>query len=1151
MALYRKYRPATFAEVVGQEHVTDPLSTALDTGRISHAYLFSGPRGCGKTSSARILARSLNCVQGPTSKPCGVCPSCVALGPGGPGNLDVIELDAASHGGVDDTRELRDRAFYAPAESRYRVFIVDEAHMVTTAGFNALLKIVEEPPAHLIFIFATTEPDKVLPTIRSRTHHYPFRLLPPATMRGLLGKICEQEQVPVEEAVYPLVIRAGGGSPRDSLSVLDQLLAGAGPEGVTYPRAVSLLGVTDVALIDDAIDALAIDDGAALFGTVDRVMEAGHDPRRFAVDLLERLRDLILMRAVPDAVERGLVSGPGDVLDRMRDQADRIGAATLARYAELLHDGLGEMRGATAPRLLLEVVCARMLLPSVSDAESATLQRLERLERGIATGVVAAASAASAQAPAESAQARPAAADPSRRRGAEALAALRESRAGRDSGAGGQTQAGVPGQTRSPGQDAAHPGAPATSAPTAAGQSAAASAISTTGAESSTGPAGQIDSSAGAQGSVSAAAQHPGGAGQGSPVAAAAAQGATEAAGVHGSVSAASSAPAQSPAGSVQQSAAAPVTTAATTQGPAGIGEPIGVTAVPNEAGAAETTGGQGSAGTAEQGAAWATSAAQSEGGAAYSGHSAGVEGLAGATAGVASSAGAAERSATPTTGGTGSAAPMAGAQGGTGAAGTAAGGQGSAGIAEQSAAWATSAAQSSTSTVTQHPTGATASAALIGDDKGATADVASAAGPAEQGAATAAEVGSTDYSAGQVEQAGQSRETSGSAMAATSATVGPGSPTAAAQFAPDAEQGLAGQSGQQRETSGSATATSAAATSAASQFVTSEGAAAGGGQEAAGSGAVRAAESAGATGLGGVDAARGGVPASGGAADPAGAHAGSAAAEFGAAQSVSVPSRVAAPVNQESQSAEPTAGAGEDLLAAVEAAWPDIRTKVREFGATLQALLSGASVARVDGNTIVFAHQSPPLVQRLSSPQNVDAVRSAVRAVLGGAHEVRWEAGGAPARPAAAPRPAGAGTRARAAGREPGAKNTDGGGPPRFSRPSQAKGAAADKSGGTKPRGAEPRSFGGDDDIPPPDFPDLPDDPGPADFGPVDTGATDQNFTPGYGPDGVPAASTPEEEQEMLAEAEKPVAAADRRDPDEMALELLKSELGATRLDG
>lgn len=407
MALYRKYRPASFAEVVGQEHVTEPLSTALDAGRINHAYLFSGPRGCGKTSSARILARSLNCVQGPTSRPCGECSSCIALGPGGPGNLDVIELDAASHGGVEDTRELRDRAFYAPAESRYRVFIVDEAHMVTTAGFNALLKIVEEPPEHLIFIFATTEPEKVLPTIRSRTHHYPFRLLAPSTMRGLLEKICAQEHVPVEDAVYPLVIRAGGGSPRDSLSVLDQLLAGAGDEGVRYSRALALLGVTDVALIDEAVDALAANDGAGLFGTVDKVMDAGHDPRRFAVDLLERLRDLILMRAVPDAAERGLVDAPGDVLDRMREEAERIGPATLARYAELVHDGLGEMRGATAPRLLLEVMCARMLLPSATDAESAVLQRLERIEQGVA--IAPASGAAPAGAPA--AAPRPAAAE--------------------------------------------------------------------------------------------------------------------------------------------------------------------------------------------------------------------------------------------------------------------------------------------------------------------------------------------------------------------------------------------------------------------------------------------------------------------------------------------------------------------------------------------------------------------------------------------------------------------------------------------------------------------------------------------------------------------------------------------------------------------
>jgi len=386
LALYRKYRPATFAEVVGQEHVTEPLRTALASGRINHAYLFSGPRGCGKTSSARIMARSLNCKQGPTPDPCGVCDSCKALAPEGSGSVDVTELDAASHGGVDDARELRDRAFYAPADARYRVFIIDEAHMVTTQGFNALLKIVEEPPEHVIFIFATTEPEKVLPTIRSRTHHYPFRLIPPSSMRGLLERNVAAEGVKVDPLVYPLVIRAGGGSARDTQSVLDQLLAGAGPEGIDYGRAVSLLGVTDVALIDDMVDGLSADDSTAVFGTVEKLTEAGHDPRRFATDLLDRLRDLVMLRSVPDAGTRGLVSAPEDELARMLAQAERIGLATLSRYAEIVHNGLLEMRGATAPRLVLELLCARMLLPSATEGEAAMLQRLERLERRVVAG---------------------------------------------------------------------------------------------------------------------------------------------------------------------------------------------------------------------------------------------------------------------------------------------------------------------------------------------------------------------------------------------------------------------------------------------------------------------------------------------------------------------------------------------------------------------------------------------------------------------------------------------------------------------------------------------------------------------------------------------------------------------------------------------
>ena len=382
LALYRKYRPATFAEVVGQEHVTEPLIQALASGRVNHAYLFSGPRGCGKTSSARILARSLNCeTRGPTPDPCGKCDSCIALAPDGPGSLDVIEIDAASHGGVDDARDLRERAFFAPVSSRYKVYIVDEAHMVSTQGFNALLKLVEEPPEFLVFVFATTEPEKVLTTIRSRTHHYPFRLIPPGVMRGLLSSICTAEGIAVEPTVLPLVVRAGGGSARDALSVLDQLIAGSGPEGVTYAHAIGLLGVTDGALLDEMVDALAAGDSAAVYETVDRVVEAGHDPRRFATDLLERLRDLVVLDAVPDANAKGLIDCPPDQVERMTDQAARLGTATLSRMADIVHTGLIEMRGTTSPRLLLELVSARMLLPSASADGGALLQRLERMER--------------------------------------------------------------------------------------------------------------------------------------------------------------------------------------------------------------------------------------------------------------------------------------------------------------------------------------------------------------------------------------------------------------------------------------------------------------------------------------------------------------------------------------------------------------------------------------------------------------------------------------------------------------------------------------------------------------------------------------------------------------------------------------------------
>ena len=381
LALYRKYRSADFSEVIGQEHVTAPLIQALSAGRINHAYLFSGPRGCGKTSSARILARSLNCEQGPTPTPCGVCSSCVELAPNGPGSIDVIEIDAASHGGVEDARDLRERAYYAPVRDRYKVYIIDEAHMVTNQGFNALLKLVEEPPEFLVFIFATTEPDKVLQTIRSRTHHYPFRLIPPSVLRAHLERICQAESVTVEQTVFPLVVRAGAGSARDSLSVLDQLLSGAGPEGVTYSRAVGLLGVTDSALLDDMTDSLAVADAAGVYATIDRVVEAGHDPRRFAADLLDRFRDLIVLDAVPDAVEKGLIDYAGDQAMRMADQARRIGVASLVRFADITHTTLTDMRGTTSPRLMLELLSARMLLPDAASDSAALLQRLERLER--------------------------------------------------------------------------------------------------------------------------------------------------------------------------------------------------------------------------------------------------------------------------------------------------------------------------------------------------------------------------------------------------------------------------------------------------------------------------------------------------------------------------------------------------------------------------------------------------------------------------------------------------------------------------------------------------------------------------------------------------------------------------------------------------
>lgn len=401
LALYRRYRPESFAEVIGQEHVTDPLQQALRNNRVNHAYLFSGPRGCGKTTSARILARCLNCEQGPTPDPCGTCQSCQDLARNGPGSIDVIEIDAASHGGVDDARDLREKAFFGPASSRYKIYIIDEAHMVTSAGFNALLKVVEEPPEHLKFIFATTEPEKVIGTIRSRTHHYPFRLVPPGTLREYLAEVCGKEGSRVEDGVLPLVVRAGAGSVRDSMSVMDQLLAGAGEDGVTYAMATALLGYTDGSLLDSVVEAFAAGDGAAAFEVVDRVVEGGNDPRRFVADLLERLRDLVILAAVPDAAEKGLIDAPADLVERMQAQASVFGAAELSRAADLVNEGLTEMRGATSPRLQLELICARVLLPAAYDDERSTLARLERLERSGPPAQAAAPLAPQAYAPAQ------------------------------------------------------------------------------------------------------------------------------------------------------------------------------------------------------------------------------------------------------------------------------------------------------------------------------------------------------------------------------------------------------------------------------------------------------------------------------------------------------------------------------------------------------------------------------------------------------------------------------------------------------------------------------------------------------------------------------------------------------------------------------